>query len=89
MSWLIPWLVGLPVETLSALSSVLTCPSHLLLGSLTVGGTLGRRPLPSTPPDAHTVDNVALLGLVAQTAGLVRTRWAGSAVNDVQLAELN
>ena len=64
-------------------------PFKFFLMSLTVGGTLGRRPLPSTPSDANTVDNVALLGLVPQASGLVRARWAGSAVDDVQLAELN
>lgn len=41
-----------------------------------------------TATDADTVDNVALLGLVAKAAGLVGTRWARGAVDDVQLAVL-
>lgn len=55
---------------------------------LTVGGTLGGRALATTTTDAGTVDNVTLLGLVSQTASLVGTAGAGSAVDDVQLAEL-
>lgn len=54
----------------------------------TVGGTLGGRALAATAADAGTVDNVALLGLVAQTASLVGTAGARGAVDDVQLAEL-
>ena len=55
---------------------------------LTVGGTLGGRALATTTTDAGTVDNVTLLGLVSQTASLVGTAGAGSAVDDVQLAQL-
>ena len=54
----------------------------------TVGSTLRRRPLAATTADTRAVDDVALLGLVPETAGLVGARWAGSAVDDVQLAEL-
>lgn len=54
----------------------------------TVGSTLGHRPLPPTPPHAHTVDDIALLGLVPHAASLVRALRAGSAVDDVELAEL-
>lgn len=54
----------------------------------TVGGTLGDGPLAATAADANAVDNVALLGLVAETAGLVGARRARGAVDDVQLAEL-
>ena len=54
----------------------------------TIGGTLGGRALAATTADADAVDNVALLGLVAETAGLVETRRAGSAVDDVQLTVL-
>lgn len=60
----------------------------MLLSLLTVGGTLGGRALAATAADAGTVDNVALLGLVTQTASLVGAAGAGSAVDDVQLAEL-
>lgn len=54
----------------------------------TEGGTLGNWLLASTTADTDAVDNVALLGLVTQTASLVGARWAGRAVNDIQLAKL-
>lgn len=54
----------------------------------TVGGTLWHWPLAATAADTHAVDNVALLGLVTKTAGLVWAGWARSAVDNVQLAEL-
>lgn len=54
----------------------------------TIGGTLGGGSLAATAADTDTVDNVSLLGLVAETAGLVGARRAGSAVDDVQLTEL-
>ena len=54
----------------------------------TVSGTLGGGLLAATAADAHTVDNVALLGLVSETAGLVETARAGGAVDDIQLSEL-
>ena len=41
-----------------------------------------------TPANAYTIDHVALLGFVAQPAGLVRTRGTRSTVNDVELAVL-
>jgi hypothetical protein len=61
---------------------------HTLVGGLAVGGALGDGPLAATAADAHAVDDVALLGLVAQAAGLIGARGAGGAVDDVQLAEL-
>lgn len=54
----------------------------------TVGGTLGSGPLASSTADTDTVDNVALLGLVAETAGLVGARWAGSTVDHIELTKL-
>lgn len=54
----------------------------------TEGGTLGDGLLAATTTDADAIDDIALLGLVAETAGLVQTRGAGRAVNDVQLSEL-
>jgi hypothetical protein len=54
----------------------------------TEGGTLRDGLLAATAADADAVDNVALLGLVAEAAGLVEARGAGSAVDDVQLTEL-
>lgn len=56
--------------------------------ALTVSGTLGRRALATSTADTDTVDDISLLGLVTQTASLVRTGWAGSSVNDIQLAKL-
>ena len=55
----------------------------------TVGGTLWCWPLAASTADTHAVDDIALLGLVSETASLVGARWAGSAVDDVQLAELD
>jgi hypothetical protein len=54
----------------------------------TVGGTLRDGPLASTASHTDTVDNVALLGLVAQTTSLVGARWAGGTVDDIELTEL-
>lgn len=54
----------------------------------TVSGTLRDGLLAATAADTDAVDDIALLGLVAETAGLVGARRAGSAVDDVQLAEL-
>lgn len=61
---------------------------NTLVGRLAVGGTLSRRTLTATSADSASVDDVTLLGLVPKTAGLVRTRWATGAVDDVQLSEL-
>ena len=57
----------------------LTSPSKRTLGDLL---------LAVTPPDTDTVDNVALLGLVAQSVSLVWSRWARSSVDDVELSVL-
>ena len=59
-----------------------------LVGGLAVGGTLGSRALATTATDTGTVDNVALLGLVTETASLVGARGARSTVDGVQLAKL-
>jgi hypothetical protein len=59
-----------------------------LVGGLAVGGTLGGRALAATAADADAVDHVTLLGLVAETAGLVETRGARGAVDNVQLTVL-
>ncbi len=56
---------------------------------LTERGTLWYRLLPATSPHTHTVDDIALLGLVSETASLVGAGWAGGAVDDVELAELD
>lgn len=54
----------------------------------TVGSTLWNWALSTTTTDTDTIDNIALLGLVTQTASLVGTRWTRCAVDDVQLSEL-
>merc|ERR1719430_1369134 len=55
---------------------------------LTIGATLGNRTLASTPPHGDTVDDVSLLGFVAQPACLVRPSWPGSTVHLSELAIL-
>jgi len=55
---------------------------------LTVADTLGDRALAATTLDAHAVDGVTLLGLVAKAAGLVWAGWARSTVDRRQLAEV-
>lgn len=50
---------------------------------------LGRGPLATSTADADAVDNVALLGLVPETAGLVGARGTAGAVDDLKLAKLS
>jgi hypothetical protein len=45
-------------------------------------------PLATSTADANAVDNVTLLGLVAETAGLVGARRAAGTVDDLELAKL-
>lgn len=59
-----------------------------LADGLAEGGTLGGLFLAVTAADTDPVDHVALLGLVAQPAGLVGARGARRTVDDVQLAVL-
>jgi hypothetical protein len=54
----------------------------------TVSGTLWNWALATSTTNTDTVDNIALLGLVTQTTCLIRTRWTGSTVDNVQLAKL-
>lgn len=54
----------------------------------TEGGTLRGRALAASASHANTVDDISLLGLVTETAGLVGAGWAGSAVDDIELTEL-
>ena len=51
---------------------------------LTVSGTLGGHALAATTADTHAVDDIALLGLVSETASLVGARRARGAVDNVQ-----
>ena len=50
---------------------------------------LGSLPLAATAADTAAVDNVTLLGLVPETAGLVGARGTAGAVDDLQLAKLS
>lgn len=59
-----------------------------LVGGLAVCDTLGYGSLAATTTNADAVDDEALLGLVSQSAGLVRARRTRSAVDDVQLSVL-
>ena len=61
---------------------------NTLVDGLAVGGTLGDVLLAVTTTDTNTIDNVALLGLVAETAGLVGARGTRGSVDDLQLAVL-
>lgn len=61
---------------------------NTLVGGLAVGGTLGDRALAATTADTDAVDNVALLGLVAETTSLVGAGGARSTVDGVQITEL-
>ena len=54
----------------------------------TVGGALGNGALAAATADTHAVDDIALLGLVTEAAGLVGTGGARGAVDDVQLTKL-
>jgi len=56
---------------------------HTLMDGFPIGGTLGDVLLAVTPADTDAVDNVPLLRFVSQPAGLVRTGWARSPVDDV------
>lgn len=54
----------------------------------TESSTLGDGPLAATTANTDAVDDVALLGLVSEAAGLVGARRTGSAVDNVQLTQL-
>lgn len=84
-------LFNTPDEDKGGVSSVLSLllPHALALSDEhTVGSSLWCWALASTAANTNTVDDIALLGLVAETACLVWARWARCAVNNVQLAEL-
>lgn len=76
-------LLGSGPQTALVLEVVDTLPD-----GFTVGGTLGGRLLAVTAADTDTVDEVALLGLVAETVGLVGARRTGSTVDDSELTVL-
>lgn len=55
---------------------------------LTISSTLWHWSLATTTSDTDTVDDIALLGLVAQATSLVGSRGSRGAVDDFQLSEL-
>jgi hypothetical protein len=59
-----------------------------LSDGFTVSGTLGDRLLSVSSSDSDSVDNVALLGLVAQSSSLVGSRRSGCSVDDGELSVL-
>lgn len=59
-----------------------------LVGGLAVSSTLASRLLAATTADTDAVDDVALLGLVAEAAGLVGAGGTAGTVDDVQLTKL-
>jgi len=61
---------------------------YTLVGGFAEGGTLGHRLLAATTAHTNAVDDISLLGLVSETARLVRSGWARSAVDNVELTEL-
>jgi len=66
----------------ASISMLHSCKQH------TIGGTLGDGLLAATTADAHTVDDIALLGLVSQAAGLVGAAGPRGTMDDVQLTKL-
>jgi len=69
-------------------SSVLSFKSRYCWLLRTVGGTLGGLTLAATTSYADAVDDISLLGLVTETAGLVGAGRTGCAVDDIELAKL-
>lgn len=61
---------------------------NTLVGRLTVSSTLWNRSLSTTSSDSDTEDDETLLGLVAQSSGLVWSGRSGSSVDDVLLSVL-
>lgn len=82
LSWFTPWFVGLPLRVVSDYFK------DIQYSVLTVSGTLRHWPLAPSAAHSNAVNNIALLGLIAQAAGLVRARGAGGTVDDIQLSEL-
>lgn len=62
--------------------------SNTLVGWLTVSSTLWNRSLSATSSDSDTEDDETLLGLVAQSSGLVWSGRSRSSVDDVLLSVL-
>src|SRR5437867_1642767 len=54
----------------------------------TISDTLRHWPFAASAANTDTINDIALLGLVSKPTSFVWTRWAGSTVDDVQLAKL-
>lgn len=59
-----------------------------MVHGLAIGGTFGHRALAATTAHTHSVDDVTLLGLVSQSAGLVSSGGSGSTMEGGELAVL-
>jgi len=59
-----------------------------LVDWFTVGGTLWRESLSATSSYSHSVDDVALLGFVAQESCFLWSRWSASSVDSWELSEV-
>jgi len=62
--------------------------SHTLTGGLAVGDTLGGLSLAGASANADSVDDVSLLGLVAEASGLIRSSRVLNSVDGGELAVL-
>jgi hypothetical protein len=54
----------------------------------TICSTLRHRSLPPTTTNTDSIDDIALLGLVSESACLVGSRGAGCTMDDIELSEL-
>ena len=54
----------------------------------TICSALGHWSLPPSPTHTDAINDITLLGLVAQAASFIRPRRAGGTVNNIQLAKL-
>lgn len=69
-----------------AIGGTYTCMFKSTVQNIPTQHTLRYWLLAITTANTNAIDDIALLGLVAKTAGLVRTRWSGGTVYNVQLA---
>ncbi len=61
---------------------------HTLVGWLAVSGSLGYLSLTTSSADTNSVQDEPLLGLVAQSSGLIRSGGPGGSVDAVELSVL-
>jgi len=60
---------------------------HTLVGGFAIGGTLWNWALATSTADTNSVDNISLLGLVSETAGLVWASWSAGTVDDIEIPQ--